>query len=188
MKMPKNPKGYGRGLQHANPGQAIGFLMKSLQHSLRQSIDEALRKRGLELSFAHYAALFGLSCEPGITGAKLARRAMVSAQTMNSVLRRLEEEGRIERRPHPDSRRADSWHVTSEGRELLDQAREVGSAVFEKMLAPLAPAETAALEDYLRRCIDALEVHSPDIDPPAGERAPRSARRDRRTAGRPEAR
>ena len=129
-------------------------------------MDEALRKRGLELSFAHFAALFGLYCEPGITGAKLARRAMVSAQTMNSALRRLEEEGRIERRPHPDSRRADSWTLTPEGLELLEQAREVAARVFARMLAPLAPAEAAALEDYLRRCIAAL-------DDGAGDRAVR---------------
>ena len=145
--MPKKPEGVGAWLKLDQPGHIVGFLMKSLQHSLRQSMDEALRKRGLELSFAHFAALYGLYCEPGITGAKLARRAMVSAQTMNSALRRLEEEGRIERRPHPDSRRADSWSLTAEGHELLERSRGVGSQVFARMLAPLEPAETAALED-----------------------------------------
>jgi DNA-binding MarR family transcriptional regulator len=182
--MPKKPQGEDAWPKLDNPGQSIGFLMKSLQHTLRQAMDEALRKRGLELSFAHFAALFGLHSEPGVTGAKLARRAMVSAQTMNSVLRRLEEEGRIERRPHPESRRADSWHLTADGLELLEQAREVGSGVVARMLAPLAPAETAALEDYLRRCIAALEgdgIAAADDDSGAaplrrdGKRAARSA-------------
>jgi DNA-binding MarR family transcriptional regulator len=107
--MPKKPEGYGSWLRLDKPEHIVGFLLKSLQHSLRQSMDEALRKRGLELSFAHFAALFVLHSDPGITGAALARRALVSPQTMNSALRRLELEGRIERRPHPDSRRADSW-------------------------------------------------------------------------------
>jgi DNA-binding MarR family transcriptional regulator len=155
--VPKKPQGDDAWRKLDSPGQSIGFLMKSLQHTLRQAMDQALRKRGLELSFAQFAALFGLHREPGVTGAKLARRAMVSAQTMNSALRRLEEEGRIERRPHPESRRADSWHLTPDGLQLLEQAREVGSGVVARMLAPLAPAETAALEDYLRRCIAALE-------------------------------
>jgi len=172
--MPKKPEGHGAWHKLDNPGHVVGFLMKSLQHTVRQCMDEALRRRGLELSFAHFAALFGLSHEPGSTGAKLARRAMVSAQTMSSVLRRLEEEGRIERRPHPDSRRADSWSLTSEGVELLEQAREVGSGVFTRMLAPLEAAETAALEDYLRRCIAALEgTHAA----PSSEERPRAARR-----------
>jgi DNA-binding MarR family transcriptional regulator len=156
--MAKKTQGLRDASKPGDPTQNVGFLMKSLHHTLRQSMDEALRKRGVDLSFAHFAALFGIYCEPGITGAQLARRATVSAQTMNSALRRLEEEGRIERRPHPDSRRADSWSLTDEGIELLEQARGVGAAVFERMLAPLAPAEVSALEDYLRRCIAALEV------------------------------
>jgi DNA-binding MarR family transcriptional regulator len=153
--------------------------MKSLQHALRHSMDEALRRRGLELSFAPFAALFGLYCEPGITGAKLARRTMVSAQTMNAALHRLEVEGRVERRPHPDSRRADSWYLTADGRDLLDQARSVGNAVFERMLAPLHKDEIASLESCLRRCIGALEgdrdadgaVDADDETPPPARRA-----------------
>ena len=155
--MPKKPEGYGAWLKLDKPEHIVGFLLKSLQHTLRQAMDEALRKRGFELSFAHFVALFGLFCEPGITGAALARRAMVSAQTMNSALRRLEIEGRIERRPHPDSRRADSWWITPKGLELLEQAREVGNATFERMLAPLDRDEIQALESGLRRCIAALE-------------------------------
>jgi DNA-binding MarR family transcriptional regulator len=174
----KKPEGLADWLKHDKPGQSVGFLMKSLQHTLRQSMDEALRKRGLELSFAHFAALIGLYCEPGITGAKLARRAMVSAQTMNSVLRRLEEEGRIGRRPHPESRRADSWHLTAEGLELLEQAHEVGSGVVARMLAPLAPAETAALEDYLHRCITALEGEAPVLPSAAGPHKTAAPRRE----------
>jgi DNA-binding MarR family transcriptional regulator len=183
--MPKKPQGYGGWLKLDDPGQNVGFLMKSLQHTLRQSMDEALRKRGLELSFAHFAALFGIFCEPGITGAKLARRAMVSAQTINSALRRLEEEGRIERGPHPDSRRADSWRLTDEGIELLEQAREVGSGVVARMLAPLAPAETAALQDYLRRCIAALEGDGTPARSSDDEAGNAPVRRDGKRAARP---
>lgn len=165
--MVKNPEAHGAWLKLETPEHMVGFLLKSLQHMLRQSVDEALRKQGLELSFAHFAALFGLHCEPGITGAQLARRAMVSAQTMNAVLRRLELEGRIERRPHPDSRRADSWSLTEEGLELLTRARKVGATIFSQMLAPLEAAEVANLQDYLRRCITALET----LEAPTSEAA-----------------
>lgn len=155
--MKRNAESYGSRLKLDTPDHVIGFLLKSLQHTLRQTMDEALRKRGSDLSFAHFAALFGLHCEPGSTGAKLARRAFVSAQTMNSVLRRLESEGLIERGPHPDSRRADSWTLTSQGLEQLEQARTVGAAICSQMLAPLSSTEITQFEDYLRRCIAALE-------------------------------
>jgi DNA-binding MarR family transcriptional regulator len=151
--MPKNPKAAESWIK---PEQTIGFLLRSLQHTLRQTMDDALRKQGIELSFAAFVALFGLHNEPGITGAKLARRAFVSAQTMNSALHRLELEGRIERRPHPDSRRADSWSLTAAGLAELERARAVGTAVFTKMLSSFDADEMTQFSDYMRRCIDAL--------------------------------
>jgi DNA-binding MarR family transcriptional regulator len=178
--MPKNSEAYGAWIKPDKPEHIIGFLLKSLQHTLRQTLDEALRKQGLELSFAHLAALFGLHYEPGSTGAKLARRAFVSAQTMNSVLRRLEADGLIERGPHPDSRRADSWTLTAQGRVELERARAVGSEIFARMLGPLDAAETANFESYLRRCITALEGAGHDANDaiePSGGGDPRLAKR-----------
>jgi DNA-binding MarR family transcriptional regulator len=154
------------------PEHAIGFVLKSIQHTLRQTVDEALRKQGVELSFAQFVALFGLSCEPGITGAQLARRAMVSAQTMNSALHRLEVDGLIARRPHPHSRRADSWSLTDEGLAQLTRARDVGREIFTRMLAPLSPIEIANLDNYLRRCIAALEMPARPSSPAADSPKP----------------
>ena len=116
--MPKNPEATGPVVE---PKHSVGFLLRLLQHTLQQTMHDALRKEGVELSFAAVVALFGLHFEPGIPGAKLARRAFVSAQTMNSVLRHLELGGLIERRPHPDSRRADSWSLTEAGLVWLRQ-------------------------------------------------------------------
>src|SRR5688500_8835925 len=132
--MPKNPESFGDRLKLENPAHVLGFLLKSLHHTLRQTFDETLRKQGVELSFAQFSALFNLHVDPGVTGARLARRAMVSAQTMNSALHALELDGYIERRPHPLSRRADSWSLTEAGLQELDRAREVGSAIFARML------------------------------------------------------
>jgi DNA-binding MarR family transcriptional regulator len=154
--LPKNPESFGDWLKLEKPQHILGFLLKSLQHTLRQRIDEALRKQGVELSFAQFAALFNLHNDPGVTGARLARRAFVSAQTMNSALRALEQDGYIERQRHP-SRRADSWSLTEAGLGELKRARQVGSAVFERMLAEFNAKETAAFVDYLRRCIAALD-------------------------------
>jgi DNA-binding MarR family transcriptional regulator len=98
--------------------------------------------------------------DPGVTGARLARRAFVSAQTMNSALRALEQDGYIERRPHPSSRRADSWSLTDAGLAELARARQVGAAVFTRMLGGFEAKELAAFEDYLRRCIGALDGDS----------------------------
>jgi DNA-binding MarR family transcriptional regulator len=145
-------------LKSGNPEPVVGYLLKTLHHGLRQALNEALRERRVGLSFAQGATLFELFFEPGLTGAQLARRAPVSAQTMNSMLRNLESLGFIERRPHPESRRADSWFLTERGAEEVAQARVIGDVVFKRMLAALSAGEIDALQDYLRRCIDALAV------------------------------
>ena len=177
--MPKNAEAYGSWMKLERPEHIVGFLLKSLQHTLRQRMDEAMRTHGIELSFAHFAALFGLYSEPGSNGAKLARRAFVSAQTMNAVLRRLEKDGHIERRPHPDNLRADSWFLTAEGLEQLEHARAVGHAVFDRMLGSLDQAELVSFESYLKRCIEALEEPAAEL---AHDEAVRPAVRRRQKA------
>src|SRR5688572_20150826 len=177
--MPKNPESSGDWLKLEKPEHILGFLLKSLHHTLRQTFDETLRKQGVELSFAQFAALFNLHSDPGVTGARLARRAFVSPQTMNSALRALEQDGYIERRPHPSSRRADSWSLTEPGLAELKRARQVGKTVFDGMLADFNAKEVAAFEDYLRRCIAALdgEAVSAVQNEPLRSRAERRWRR-----------
>jgi DNA-binding MarR family transcriptional regulator len=101
---------------------------------------------------------------------------------MNSVLRRLEEDGLIERGPHPDSLRADSWSLTAEGRAQLERARGVGTAIFDRMLASLDAAEVASFESYLRRCIEALD--EPGAAPAAEEAEEPAPRRRSKAAAR----
>lgn len=150
----------------------VGFLLRSLHMSVRQAIDDALRHEGVELSFAHLAALFSLRFEPGMTGAQIARRALVSAQTMNSALRRLEKERLVERRPHPESRRADSWQLTKAGLGELERARRVGDAVFARMLGALTETEVTHLQTYLSRCIVALGTEDSFVARLAANHAP----------------
>jgi DNA-binding MarR family transcriptional regulator len=103
----------------AGHGSDIGYLLKQLNSAFRRRLDERLRHRELDLSMAHMAALFTLQDEPGLAGAQLARRTMISAQAMNSVLRRLERDGLIGREQHPDNRHTDSWNLTGAGRQRL---------------------------------------------------------------------
>jgi DNA-binding MarR family transcriptional regulator len=178
--MPKISASFSERLKRDNPAHFLGFLLKSLQHTLRQRFDEALRKQGVELSYAQFAALFNLHGDPGVTGGQLARRAMVSAQTMNSALHALERDGYIERRPHPRSRRADSWTLTDDG---LHRARQVGSAIFARMLAGFEQAEIVAFEDYLRRCISALDGDSVALATQPAAKLSRARPQRRQNAG-----
>jgi DNA-binding MarR family transcriptional regulator len=76
---------------------------------------------------------------------------------MTGLLRRLEREGAIERRPDPLNRRADRWYLLPDGVARLDAARSAGSPVMTQMLSLLRPQEVEELRTYLERCVDGLE-------------------------------
>lgn len=138
------------------PEEQIGYLLKRLMHQFRHQVEERLRRSG-DISFAHLVTLDQLQQEPGIAGARLARRLLVTAQTMTGLLRRLEEEGAIERRPDPQNRRADRWYLLPAGLERLNAARNAGGPVMTQMLSLLEPAEVVELRGYLERCVEGLE-------------------------------
>jgi DNA-binding MarR family transcriptional regulator len=139
-------------------GGDIGYLLKQLNSAFRRRLDERLRHRELDLSMAHMAALFTLQDEPGLAGAQLARRTMTSAQSMNSVLRRLERDGLIGRQQHPENRHTDCWNLTAAGSQRLTRAHRVVKPVLQEMLAALSAAERAELQRLLARCVNALEM------------------------------
>jgi DNA-binding MarR family transcriptional regulator len=90
---------------------------------------------------------------------------LVTAQTMTGLLRRLEGEGAIERRPDPHNRRADRWYVLPAGRERLRSARSAGAPVMTRMLSQLSGTEVAELRGYLERCVAGLEAPGPGDAP-----------------------
>jgi DNA-binding MarR family transcriptional regulator len=146
------------------PEQVIPHLLKNLHHSLRQAVDVAFRESQMEMSFAHFVTLFTLESEPGVAGAEIARRAFVTAQTMNTLLRRLEADGHIERQPHPTNVRADSWYITSAGQVRLNRAKIVGDSVWRRMLSSLKDIEVKQLQSFLERCISGLDRYASKPD------------------------
>jgi DNA-binding MarR family transcriptional regulator len=139
------------------PEEQITFLIKRLTHQIRHQVDERLR-RSSDLTFAHLVTLDQLQQEPGVAGARLARRLLVTAQTMTGLLRRLEREGSVERRPDPHNRRADRWYLLPAGVERLLAARSAGAPVMTQMLSRLSSHEISELRGYLERCIEGLET------------------------------
>jgi DNA-binding MarR family transcriptional regulator len=154
--------------------QTVAYLLKNLAHALRQAVDEAFRHSGIDMSFSHFLTLQTLESEPGVAGAELARRGSVTAQTMNSILRRVERDGDIERRPHPATLRADSWFVTKAGLARLARGKIVAGAVWTRMLEALNEREVRQLQSLLERCIAGLEIQ---IESPPAEATGKSATR-----------
>ena len=131
-----------------------GYLLKRAQAALHAALAGALRDHGATLS--QYALLAALDEEPGLSNAELARRAFVTPQTMNQVLRELEQRHWVVRHPHPGHGRILQAGLTDDGRSTLRACHRAAGAVEEQMLAGLGPAGHQQLAAGLRSCIEAL--------------------------------
>jgi len=147
-----------------------GYLIKELQQRLRTQIEARIRAKGLWMSFPHSVVLMSLQENPGLSGAQLARRNSVTAQTMNGLLMPLETKGLIERRPDPENARILKCYLKPLGQRWLKQGAGEAAAVFEQMLGKLSERERTEFRQILRRCIDALQ--SPDNERGADGRKP----------------
>jgi DNA-binding MarR family transcriptional regulator len=150
-------------IEEATPLEAIGYLLKNAQHSLRTAMDAALRSLGV--TTPQYAVLTFLAEAPGLSSAQLARRAFVTPQTMNRIVANLEVAGLVERDPHPELGRVLETSLTNRGRRLLAECQQRIDEVEAHMVADLTPAERRQLAHLLECCTRALR--------PARERSSR---------------
>ena len=84
--------------------ESVGYLLKRAATSLRSAMDAALRP--LDLTVPQYACLELLGQRPGLSNAELARGVFVTRQSMNGVLRGLQDRGLVTRPATAPSGRA----------------------------------------------------------------------------------
>jgi DNA-binding MarR family transcriptional regulator len=128
----------------------FGYALKRAQHALRMSMDSALRP--LTLTTPQYAVLCAIEAEPGISNARLARAAFVTAQTMQGVLSNLERDELLRRLPDPAHGRILRSELTARGRNLLARAHMAVRAVEDKMVASLGEQAAARMATSLTKC------------------------------------
>jgi DNA-binding MarR family transcriptional regulator len=130
------------------------YLLKRTEALLHSGLTCALTQHGATI--AEYAVLEALDEEPGMSNADLARRAFVTPQTMNEVLRELELKRWVTRHPHPHHGRIRQASLTPDGRAALRNCRQAATALEKQMLARLSPVHRHQLTTALRLCIEAL--------------------------------
>src|SRR5712672_339412 len=101
----------------------VGYHLKRAQQALRMAMDEGLRAQGL--TTPQYAALTHLEADEPLSGAELARRCFVTAQTMNAILGGLERAGVVERTAHTKPGRVIEVPLTQRGRAKVGDAHPI---------------------------------------------------------------
>lgn len=136
----------------------IGYQLKHLQSVLRSRMDEALRP--LELSTPQYACLELLRRQPGASNSELARGGFVTRQTMNTLLRGLQDRGLVRRPMKARTGRALPTTLTVEGEMLLNSAVARVETISELMVSRLDDTQKDHLAEALNLCIGALDPTS----------------------------
>lgn len=131
-------------------GSVGGVVMETFRKvwlTMRSAIGEELKAFGLSTS--QYATLMMTAGQPGMSIADIAREVASTRQAANEMLGGLEQEGLIERRPHPTDRRTQQIVVTESGRARLAQARVAVARREAELEAGFTPAQREAIRDWL---------------------------------------
>lgn len=135
--------------------EAVGYVLKRAATALRTAMDAALRP--LDLTVPQYSCLEVLSQQPGLSNAELARAVFVTRQSMNLVLRGLQDRGLITRPTTAPHGRALPTELTPAGRKQLKAASTAVRTVEARMLAPFTQPQQKHLLNDLHTCIQALD-------------------------------
>jgi DNA-binding MarR family transcriptional regulator len=127
----------------------LGYLLYRVAAVLRPEVSAALGPLGLTLP--EFVCLRILSMSPGLSSAELARGGNVTPQAMNTVLRRLEEVGAVERPTSVSSGRALPATLTGQGRTLLKRAEAVVHDADDRILAKLTTTQQREFKRMLEK-------------------------------------
>ena len=113
------------------------------------------------LTTVQWAVLGALSRQGYATGVAfndLTEYLIVSRQSLDGVLKRLEREGHIQRVPHPDDGRARLIQLTHRGRDLWESLQPQIREFYTQGLKGLSFDETVSLLHYLNKLQKNLEA------------------------------
>jgi DNA-binding MarR family transcriptional regulator len=104
-----------------------------------------------------FAVLAMLRAYPGLSGADLARVALLTPQTVGVIIRNVERAGAIRKAPHPVHGRVLQWTLTRRGRNLLDKCRRHTMALERRLVAGLGAKGQATVRRWLAKIAAELQ-------------------------------
>lgn len=144
------------------PPEHALWLLKRAFHNGHRAVNEAVRQYGVTPT--QLGTLNRLLAEPGLSGADLARRLLVTPQAAQLALAALERRGLIERRPDPHHGRIVRTYLTKEGRRVAGVSMSRSLQAEDDFLSVLDPAERKVLLDFLSRLAKQAPPDEAELD------------------------
>ena len=127
----------------------LTYLLRQAQAATRLSLERRLAELGV--TPPQFAVLTMLRAYPGLSGAELARVALLTPQTVGVIIRHLERDGAIRKTPHPVHGRVLQWMLTRRGGALLEQCRRPVQALERRLIAGLGAQAQATVRRWLSK-------------------------------------
>jgi DNA-binding MarR family transcriptional regulator len=133
----------------------LAYLLRQAQAATRLTLERALADLGV--TPPQFAVLTMLKAYPGLSGADLARAALLTPQTVGVIIRNLERSGAIRKTPHPVHGRVLQWTLTRRGGALLGKCRRHVRALERRLMAGLNAKAQATVRRWLSRIATDLQ-------------------------------
>ena len=150
------------GVRPPAPGEArrgergyLGYLLRQAQAATRLALERALAGHGV--TPPQFAVLTMLRAYPGLSGADLARVAVLTPQTVGVIIANLERDGAIRKEPHPVHGRVLQWTLTRRGGNLLDKCRRHAKALERRLQSGLSAKSRLTVRRWLSKI--AADLH-----------------------------
>jgi DNA-binding MarR family transcriptional regulator len=127
----------------------LAYLLRQAAAASRLTLERSLATLGA--TQPQFLVLTMLKSYPGLSGAELARVAVLTPQTVGVIIRNLERDGAIRMTPHPVHGRVLQWTLTRRGILLLERCRKHASALERRLGAGLSPQAQATVRRWLAR-------------------------------------
>lgn len=140
---------------HTDAGDAsLIYAVGRVNQGIRRELGVVLRP--WELRVQEYTALSVLRSRPGLSNAQLARRTLVSPQSMIEILGQLEDRGLLRRRVDPTHRRVLLAELTTAGEKLLAAVDPAVMDLQDRIFADVSPVQRRSLLAALGAAMKAL--------------------------------
>lgn len=131
--------------------KSAGYLINHTARLFALGLREQITPLGI--APAQFMTLLELWREDGLTQKDLVERLDVEQATMANTISRMERDGLIERRPHPDDGRARSIYMTDKAKSLETVATQAARRVNQDFLSALSDDERKQFIQIMQRIV-----------------------------------
>jgi len=145
-------------MQDVDQVHISGETLHRLIHSYKRSIINTMSDADIPMPFSHKRVLKWVLRMPGITAQQMAEKSGQDKGRITRLLKEIENDGLIERRPHPIDRRSQTLHLTAAGNALMNDVQSAEQDVRTRMTRGLTPKQ-------IRDFVEIANLMADNLDP-----------------------